>query len=132
MSSSCVLGVWPWRFGHRHIPEGDVPLSLPSRGHRPPCLPLAPVRMYDGADASAIPHWEWVTGVQWPENVRGGPIASNVTALVFDEGTGALYIGNNEALNVMYANGTIVRVDGLSGLPYANITSLAVQVACVV
>ena len=63
----------------------------------------------------------------YPFNVRGGPIASNVTALAYDQLTGVLYIGSPAALNVMYPNGSIARVDGLVGLPYANITALAVQ-----
>jgi hypothetical protein len=89
-------------------------------------------RIYDGAVPSTHPRWDWVTGIQFPddpsrENVRGGPIASNVTALVFDDVTGALYIGTPEAMNVMYVNGSIVRMDGLTGLPYANITSLSLQ-----
>lgn len=66
----------------------------------------------------------WVTTVQYAPgqspNVRGGPIASNITSLVFDDVTGALYIGNLGALNIMYANGTVARVDGLKGLPYGR------------
>ena len=53
-------------------------------------------------------------------NVRGGPIASNITSLVYDDVTGALYIGNLGALNIMYANGSVARVDGLKGLPYGE------------
>ena len=36
-----------------------------------------------------------------------------------------LYIGSADALNVRHANGTIERVDGERGLPWGNITSLA-------
>ena len=38
-----------------------------------------------------------------------------------------LYISSLGALNVRFLNGTIVRVDGYDGLPYPNVTSLAVQ-----
>ncbi len=84
--------------------------------------------MYDDADPSSIPRWEWVTGVTYPINVRGGPIAGNITSLAFDDATQTLYIGTPDALNVMYANGSLARVDGLVGLPYGNITAVTVQV----
>ena len=57
----------------------------------------------------------------------GGAVAANVTALEYDDATGALYIGTIDVLNVRYLNTTIERVDGFKGLPAANITSLAVQ-----
>ena len=60
-------------------------------------------------------------------NYAGGPIAAGVTSLAFDDDTGVLYISSLGALNVRFLNGTIVRVDGYDGLPYPNVTSLAVQ-----
>ncbi len=35
------------------------------------------------------------------QNVRGGPIPNNITSLVYDDVTGALYIGSLGGLNVM-------------------------------
>lgn len=41
-------------------------------------------------------------------------------------GNGTLYIGNPTALNIMYPDGTVARIDGMGGLPWGNITSIAV------
>lgn len=41
-------------------------------------------------------------------------------------GNGTLYIGNPTALNILYPDGTVARIDGMGGLPWGNITSIAV------
>lgn len=41
-------------------------------------------------------------------------------------GNGTLYIGNPTALNILYPDGTVARIDGMGGLPWGNITSITV------
>ena len=69
--------------------------------------------------------WEWTTDTA---TEQGGVIDDRITSLLFttwNNDDGALLIGNPTALNVMYTNGTFVRVDGDDGMPYGNITAMA-------
>ena len=71
-----------------------------------------------------ILRWEWTTDTA---TEQGGVIDDRITSLLFttwNNDDGALLIGNPTALNVMYSNGTFVRVDGDDGMPYGNITSM--------
>lgn len=79
---------------------------------------------YVQASTAVVQRFDWVTVVA---DGAGGVYDDAVTALAYDEGTGALYVGNPTALNVRYQNGTVDRVNGIQGLPYNNITALAVQ-----
>ena len=71
-----------------------------------------------------ILRWEWTTDTA---TEQGGLIDDQITSLLFttwNNDDGALLIGNPTALNVMYSNGTFIRVDGDDGMPYGNITSM--------
>lgn len=81
-------------------------------------------RLFDPTSPSVPTWWEWATSI---ESQWGGAIAANITSLVYDDVTGALYIGTLDVLNVRYPNASIGRVDGFVGLPYGNITSLSLQ-----
>jgi hypothetical protein len=108
-------------------------------------------------DASAPPAFPqiyslWVTNITagW-----GAPIDDVITTMAFDDnkcypynqaavaansnddfdlssiscvsGNGTLYIGNPTALNILYPDLTVIRIDGMGGLPYGNITSIAIS-----
>jgi hypothetical protein len=67
--------------------------------------------------------------VQWVTNITsavGAPVDDVITCLLFTP-DGTLYIGNPTALNVRFPNGTYIRYAGPDGLPYGNITSLALD-----
>lgn len=67
--------------------------------------------------------FEWVANIAqgW-----GGPVDDVITALLYSP-TGWLYIANPTCLNIAFPNKTFIRVDGLGGLPVANLTSLALD-----
>jgi hypothetical protein len=76
------------------------------------------------ASSGAITHWEWATNFTAGQ---GGAVSDEVTSLATDWDTGAVYVGTLSALDVLYPNNTLGRVDGYGGLPFSRITSLAVQ-----
>jgi hypothetical protein len=85
----------------------------------------ATLRFISAADpALPLLRWEWVTYV--PEGA-GGVIDDAITAMVFDDVSGVLYVGNPTCLNVRYPNSTFTRIVGLDGLPYNQITALAID-----
>ena len=72
-------------------------------------------------------YWEWVTDVQ---NGDGGVYDDAVTALLYDDASGGtLYIGNPTCLNVRTPDGIVSRIAAHEGLPWGNITSLALNLA---
>lgn len=74
--------------------------------------------------SGSVTHWEWATNFT---SGQGGAVSDEVTSLAADWDTGVVYVGTLSALDVLYANNTLGRVDGYDGLPYSHITSLAVQ-----
>ena len=68
---------------------------------------------------------EWVTNVTSGE---GGVYDGVVTAMTMAP-DGTLFVATPQALNVRYANRTVVRVAGLQGLVVGNLTSVAVGTA---
>ena len=88
------------------------------------CVCRVECRFYDDAEPATGVWWEWATDIpdEW-----GGVLSSNITSLAYDDDTGALYVATLDVLNIRYPNSTVERVDGLSGLPYTNLTSVRVQ-----
>jgi hypothetical protein len=68
-------------------------------------------------------HWEWVSNVT---SGQGGAVSAPVAALATDWATSTVYVGTATALDALYSNVSLQRIDGYSGLPYANITSLSI------
>lgn len=76
--------------------------------------------------SAVILRWEWVARLRGPhtcDDSLGGVIDAAITSLTFDS-CGALWCSGASAASVMFANGTFVRLAGLQGLPYGNITSV--------
>jgi hypothetical protein len=71
---------------------------------------------------------------RWRFEYLNGVIDAAVTAFAHDAPTGDLYMGNVFSLSQQYANGSILRIDGLKaspgsptgGLPHSNITAMTV------
>ncbi len=75
-------------------------------------------------DTGRVLRWEWCTDTA---TEQGGVVDDRVTALRFApwaDDPGALVVGNPTALNVVFSNGTLVRLDGDDGVPYGNVTSI--------
>jgi hypothetical protein len=81
------------------------------------------VAYFDDFAPAAMRRWEWVTDIA---TGAGGPYDDIVTSLVYDAG-GNLYVGNPTCLNVRSPAGAISRIARDEGLPWGNITSLAVD-----
>ena len=74
-----------------------------------------------------LERFEWTTDVG---GERGGAIDDAISALAYDDESGALFIGTASALNVRALDGTITRragVDAGDDLPCANMSSLALS-----
>jgi hypothetical protein len=68
--------------------------------------------------------WEWTTNTF---TEQGGLVDDTITSLhfaSFHDDDGALLIGNPTCFNVMYTNGSFIRIDGDGGMPYGNITDI--------
>jgi hypothetical protein len=127
IGSSSGLFVWDERENPGAIVQTALPLPLPvtalavSYGKWEIAIGtgLALFRLSTSPDTPADLVWQydWVAGV----------IDNNITALAYDPSSNDLYIGNSDALNVLYAsNETYWRYDHSDGLPWGNITSLSV------
>jgi len=66
--------------------------------------------------------WEWVSNVTSGD---GGVYDGPVTALAFDGG-GSLFVGTACCVNVRAPGGAVARLARPQGLPYGNVTALAV------
>ena len=78
------------------------------------------------ARSGKVRSWSWVTA---PSVGAGGVYDDAVRSMALDR-TGNLYVGNNIALNVRTAvDGSVSRVAGEQGLPYANITAIVTTVS---
>ena len=70
-------------------------------------------------------YWEWASDVS---SGAGGVYDDAITALLNDDSDGGLlYVGTPCCLNVRAPTGVVTRVAGHEGLPWGNITSLALQ-----
>ena len=76
----------------------------------------------DDAPPAAVRRWEWVTDIP---SGAGGPYDDAVTSLAYDD-DGTLYVGNPTALNVRSPTGAVTRLARDEGLPWGNITALAI------
>ena len=81
------------------------------------------VASFDDFKPVAIRTWEWVTDIA---TGAGGPYDDTVTSLAYTV-DGTLYVGNPTCLNVRSPTGAISRVARDQGLPWGNITALAVD-----
>lgn len=80
------------------------------------------VTHFDDSAPAAVRRWEWVTDIPSGD---GGPYDDAVTSLAYDDADGTLYVGNPTALNVRSPTGAVTRLARDAGLPWGNITSLA-------
>lgn len=81
---------------------------------------------------ASILSWSWVTA---PLVGAGGVYDDAPRSMEFDQVGGGvgekgdLYVGNDIALNVRAADGSVDRIDGDGGLPYANISAILTTVS---
>ena len=78
-------------------------------------------------DASlATRWWDWVTDIPSGD---GGVYDDAITALIYDDASGGvLYAGSQTCINVRTPLGVVTRVAAHEGLPWGNVTSLALNV----
>lgn len=79
---------------------------------------------YAHGDLTQWVNWEWTTNIT---SGAGGVYDDAVTSLAYDEASGSLYVGMVECLNVRDKTGAVWRLGAQDGLPWGNITSLAVD-----
>ena len=80
---------------------------------------------FSKSSPGVIKRWEWVTDVETGE---GGAYDGPITSLAYDDVSGGtLYAGTPTCLNVRNPGGAVFRVSELEGLPWGNITSLAID-----